>query len=180
MSRRALALVFALFVGIPLVFMTVGLLLPGEVEVERSTVVPVSAEVAFRMLDSAEKWASYQRRERTVGKLDFQVTGLERGVGSGLQYYISGKLVATFKIRWVEPPSLIEYGFSWEGAPLSGRGVFRLEPVENGTRVTRREVARIGADPLYRWLGRLGMAERVGQDFDSFFDQFSRAVAEGL
>ncbi|MEO0814540.1 MAG: hypothetical protein AAFY60_16895 [Myxococcota bacterium] len=111
MSRRALALVFALFVGIPLVFMTVGLLLPGEVEVERSTVVPVSAEVAFRMLDSAEKWASYQRRERTVGKLDFQVTGLELGVGSGLQYYISGKLVATFKIRWVEPPSLIEYGF---------------------------------------------------------------------
>ena len=178
MSRRALAFIFVAFVGAPLVFMAIGLMLPGELTVERSTEVKASTEEVFSHLDSAQAWASYQRRERAVGTLDIQVTGLERGPGSGLQYYVSGELVATFTIRHTEAPSLIEYGFSWEGAPFRGRGAFVLENNGRGTRVTRREVVTIGPDPVYRWLALLGMERAFGDDFDAFFDEF-RATVDG-
>lgn len=156
----------------PLAFMAVGLLLPAEVRVERSTWLAAKPARVFEQLDSAHEWASYQRRERAAGRLDFQVTGLERGVGSGLQYYLSGKLVATYKIRRAQAPSVIEYGFSWEAAPLSGRGLFLLEPDGEGTRLTRREVATIGPDPVYRWMALLGMKRAFGDDFEAFFEEF--------
>ncbi len=177
-SRRALALVFAFFVGMPLAFMGVGLLLPAEIHVERSTRIDADAAEVFEHLDSAREWASYQRRERAAGTLDFQVTGLERGVGSGLQYYLSGKLVATYKIRRADAPGLIEYGFSWEAAPLSGRGAFILVPHGEGTRVIRRETATIGPDPIYRWMALLGMERAFGDDFEAFFEEFRAAVED--
>ncbi|MEM6730473.1 MAG: SRPBCC family protein [Myxococcota bacterium] len=169
MSRRALVAVFALFVGAPLLFLGVGLLLPGTVVVERSIDLPVPPTEVFTRLDSAREWMNYQRRERNVGQLEFEVTGLAEGVGSGLQYYLSGKLIATYVIRATEPDARIDYGFSWESAPVSGHGSFLLEETNTGTRLTRREHLKIGPDPVYRWIG-LG-ADMVGKDFEAFFEK---------
>lgn len=177
MSRRALFVVFGTLVAVPALLLAVGFILPGEIRVEREVVVPAAATQVFARLDSAKEWASYHRGERALGKLEtFELTGLAQGKGSGIQYYVSDRLVASYTIREAKAPERIAYGFSWESAPVRGQGVFELTPVDAGTRVVRREIARIGPDPIYRWFA-LGLEEAVAEDFDAFFQEFRKDFA---
>lgn len=165
---------FAVFVGLPLVFLITGFFLPRDVQVERSVFIPASPERVFAQLDSAQEWASYHRGERKLANHEkFEITGLSEGPGSGIQYYVSDRLVATYTIRETTVPSRIEYGFSWEAAPVKGTGAFVLVPEGSGTRVTRKEDARIGPDPVYRWLA-LSLERGIGDDFDQFFAEFAK------
>ncbi|MEO1333445.1 MAG: SRPBCC family protein [Myxococcota bacterium] len=178
MSRRALLFVFGTLVAVPALLLAVGFLLPGEIRVERDVIVSADADQVFARLDSAKEWASYHRGERALGKLEtFELTGLAEGKGSGIQYYVSDRLVASYTIREAKPPERIAYGFSWESAPVHGQGVFEISSVCDGTLVVRREIARIGPDPIYRWFA-LGLREAVAEDFDAFFKEFSKDFAQ--
>lgn len=174
MKRYALPVGFAVFVGLPLLFLVSGFFLPKDLRVERSVVIPAAPERVFALLDSAQEWASYHRGERQMGSREtFEITGLSEGPGSGIQYYVSDRLVATYTIREIDAPKRIEYGFSWETAPVKGTGAFILTREGSGTRVTRQENARIGPSPVYRWLA-LTLEQGIGDDFDKFFLEFAK------
>jgi hypothetical protein len=78
------------------------------------------------------------------------------GVGS-VGYARTGKTEAVYRMTALEPPSRVDWEFV-EG-PLSGRGGYRLEPAENGTRFTLAADVRPSGPmkllgPVFTWMVR--------------------------
>lgn len=142
-----LVFVFAVVVGVPLLMILVGLVLPREHVAAVSIVLrqaPESVWTVVRDLGAMPQWwPGLRSSERVTGP-----DGRERW------RQVSGGGAMTIVVEAEQPPRrLVSRIESPPGAPFGGAWIYEIAPEGDGSRVTVTEQGWV-ANPLFRFLSR--------------------------
>lgn len=137
-----------------------------EFAMQRSRVIPVSAEAIYPLMIDFHKWTQWSPWESLDTDLERTYTGAESGVGA--RYGWAGKKAGagTMEIVAAEPNASIDIDLNFT-KPMKTRNLtqFTLEPVEGGTKVTWRMSGTQGV--IGRFFYKLFNIEKgIGEDFE--------------
>lgn len=159
--------------GLLLLFLGVGLLLPGRWQAEVEETLPAPPEAVFHHLDSPASWQGWSPMPET-GLTSF---GPPRGEGSGLRWddprYGRGEVVLTECV----PRERVAYRVEVEGGSLLYFGTFQLTPAAGGTRIHWRETGDFGWNPLTRYAARF-MRGSQARAMEAGLERLARLLAE--
>ena len=154
--------VAAALAAVLLLFLAVGLLLPGTWTAESRREVDAPPDAVFALLEEPRRWDAWTPWPEVA----FTYEGPPRGVGARRSWDDPRLGRGVFTITGSDPPRLLEYRVEVEGGQLVTEGAFRLEPIPSGTLVTWREQGDFGRNPLMSWAalsvgrGQAGELER--------------------
>ncbi len=160
---KRILLVIVLLIGLAVV---VGMLMPREQHVERSIVITADPAVIFDQINNLKNWENWS----PWFKLDpASVRNYsDPAVGAGAFYTWSSENENVGKGKMTildsQPNSLITTQLEFEGMEKA-LGYFKLEPDEEGTKLTWAFDANMGSNPFYRLMG-LMMDKMLGASFD--------------
>ncbi len=172
-ARRG-ALAAGILALLAAVFVTVGILLPGTVEVTRSIQVSATPEAVFPLLDDLRAWTEWTPWGDVESRLEGPATGPgarrvwdDPRVGSG-----------SLTIAASRPPHSVDYVAEVEGGALRFDG--RITVVSNGTGslVTWTERADLGWNPLLGWTA-LNLEESQGQQLQESLERLRQRIRGG-
>lgn len=155
---RVGAKIFGALAGILLLFLLVGLLLPGTWRAQEEVLLPAPPSSVFPFLNRLSAWDLWT---------PFPDTGLEgfgppEGVGAGLRWddprYGGGEARIVRSVENAE----VGYEVEVDGGALRIHGVLTLEAEGGGTRLQWVEEGDFGWNPLMGYAAR-GMAESQGE-----------------
>ncbi len=168
------AWIFGVLAGILLLYLAVGLVLPGNWKAEQSGLLPAPPSEVYPFLVDLTAWGAWT---------PFPDSGLETfgpasGPGAGIRWsderYGSGEA----RITSAEPNRRVEYQVLIEGGSLTIHGTLSLEPEGNGTRVRWVEEGDFGWNPLMGYAAR-GMSDSQGEAMRASLQRLAEAVEAG-
>jgi hypothetical protein len=147
--------ILAVGAGVLLLFLAVGVALPGTWSAERSAVLSAPPEAVLPMVDAPMAWRAWTEWPDS----GLVAEGPERGAGARLVWNDRELGDGSFEI--VEAGALegVRYRVSVQGGSMHTDGTFLMAPEGGGTRVTWREEGDFGWNPLMGYWARL--MERV-------------------
>ena len=152
------AKIFGAVSGLLILFLVLGLLLPGTWEAEADAVLPAPPHLLFPFVNRMDRWVLWN----AMPESGTEPLGPEEGVGAGLRWddpvYGEGSL----EILASEKDTLVEYRVLVEGGSLRISGVLALRPEGEGTRLHWVERGDFGWNPLMGYAAR-GLAESQGE-----------------
>jgi len=159
------------------VFVLVGLALPGKYSVSRSTVVKASTGAVFEPISDLTTWpewtawnkAKYPDMKTTFSGRPAQVGATYNWEGSTSG---KGKLVLT----GIDPEKGIDYDLDFDDGQFLCTGSITFVPEDDQVRVTWTMGGSLGWNPVNRYFGLL-MDGMMGPDFESGLKQL-KARAE--
>lgn len=155
---RALARVFGALALLLLIFVGVGLLLPGRWEVERRATIDAPPREVYRAISRIEGWPRWMAWPESGAEF----AGPSRGPGATFRWddpaYGSGRFVLVRS----EPHRVVGYRVSVEEGSLTVRGTIVLEPRDGATAVRWSERGQAGRNPILRYTA-LVLDERQGE-----------------
>jgi uncharacterized protein YndB with AHSA1/START domain len=164
----ALVILTAIFVG-------VGLILPGAVHVQRSTVIAAQPERIFPYLNSPRKfneWSPWAARDPST---QYAFTGPEEGVGATMTWQSEQMGTGRQEIVVSQPGEKVVTRLEF-GSMGSAQASLMLIPEEGKTRVTWTLDSALPFQPLARWFG-LAFPWLIGKDYDDGLARL-KALAE--
>lgn len=138
--RRTFAAAGALL----LLFLAVGVLLPGTWRVERATVVAAPRDSLHRMLSRPAAWRAWMPWPESGAAFE----GPDQGPGAAFSWDDATYGAGRFTLVASDPPASLRYRVSVEDGAVRVRGRIRLEEVEGGTRLGWSESGDFGWNPL--------------------------------
>jgi len=168
------AWIFGVLAGILLLYLAVGLALPGRWEAEQSGLLPAPPSEVYPFLADLDAWGAWT---------PFPDSGLESfgppsGAGAGIRWdderYGSGEA----RITSAELNRHVEYQVLIEGGSLTIQGTISLEPEGDGTRIRWREEGDFGWNPLMGYAAR-GMSGSQGEAMRASLRRLAEAVEAG-
>lgn len=170
-----LRLLFGL-VALVAILIGVGMTLPREVTVVRSTDLNASEAQIFPYLNDFRRfnqWSPWAQRDPRTA---YTFTGPGSGVGARMEWKSDHPDVGTGsqEITVSEPNRHVETALDF-GERGKGKASFDLAPAGAGTRVTWRLNADVGVNPLSRWMG-LTLDRLVGADYQIGLDRLRKLV----
>ena len=163
----SLALLAALFVG-------VGLLLPGTVEVVRSVRIEAPPEEIFPFLNDLDAWTEWT----PWGDVESRLEGPPAGTGARRVWDDPRLGGGSLTIAASHPPRSVDYVVEVEGGALRFEGSITVEPRAGGSLVTWTERADLGWNPLLAWTG-LNMEESQGRQLRESLDRLQERIRPG-
>jgi len=149
-----------------LVVAAIGLMLPSQVHVERSTTIDRPQEIVFDYVNHIQNWNSWSPWYELDTTASFTLSGPPTGEGAKLNWVSTNKNVGTGTMTFTEvvAPSKIvqELNFMEEGVAV---GTYMFESDGNGTKLTWSFEFDTGFNPLLRIIGKF-MDGMVGKDFE--------------
>lgn len=142
-------------------FLAVGLALPGTWTVERTRTVEAAPAEVFTLLDAPAAWRAWT----TWPDVELASEGPERGAGATVRWDDPQWGDGVFTITGSEPPRALRYEVHVQEGSMVTRGRFLLEPTAGGTRVTWRESGDFGWNPLMGYAA-LGMDRMQGAELE--------------
>ena len=166
------AKVFATLSGVLLLFLLVGLLLPGTWRAETEAFLDATPGQVFPFINRLGDWEAWT---------PFPGTGLEEfgpaeGVGAGLRWDDPGYGSGEARIVASRTNEGVEYEVRIEGGRLRIRGKITLQLQGEGTRVVWVEEGDFGRNPLLGYTAR-GMASSQGEAMRASLQRLAEAVA---
>ena len=131
-------------IGLLVLGVAVGFLLPGRWEVERSAVLPAPPAEVFPWLDDPRRWD----RWAPLGDVRATFSGPARGTGATRTWDDPEIGDGAFTIRSSVPDREIAYRVDVQDGRMVTEGTLRLEPEGSGTRVVWHERGDFGPNPL--------------------------------
>ena len=165
------AKVFGVLSALLLLFLLIGLLLPGKWEAEAEAVIQAHPEELFPLLNNLENWAQWSPMPES-GQEAF---GSLSGVGAGLRWDDPQYGVGEVRIVSSQTDAEVGYEVEVEGGALKIQGLLTLERVEGGTRIIWREAGDFGWNPLMGFAAR-GMASSQGDAMRESLATLARLV----
>jgi uncharacterized protein YndB with AHSA1/START domain len=166
----ALAILAAIFAG-------VGLILPGTVHVERSTVIAARPAQIFPYLNDLRKlnaWSPWAARDPAT---KYTFTGPPEGAGATMAWqserFGTGRQQITASNPGEKVVSTLEFG-----SMGSAEATFLLIPEEGKTRVTWRLVSALPLQPFARWFGLI-FPRLIGADFEDGLARLKSLMEKG-
>jgi hypothetical protein len=164
------AKIFGVLSGVLILYLLLGLLLPGTWEAEADIVLPAPPSAVFPYLNRMDRWVLWNPGPESGSEF----VGPAEGVGAGLQWddrhYGEGRLLIL--VSTAPPPGAggdmsaadarVEYEVQVEGGSLTIHGVISLSPEGNGTRLQWTERGDFGWNPLMGYAAR-GISTSQGE-----------------
>jgi effector-binding domain-containing protein len=151
--------------GLIIVLILVGFLLPGKMELSRTARVNAPAAYSFEEVNSLQnwpKWSYWNTLDTTM-----RVTYGELSAGEGGSYSWTSENMGAGKLLITEsvPFSSIkaDLDFMEQGTAKSW---YTFEPNGDSTNVTMGFSTDFGINPLYRWMGFVMMESEMNKAFD--------------
>jgi uncharacterized protein YndB with AHSA1/START domain len=152
------AKIFGALGGILLLYLLLGILLPGQWEARVESTLPAPPEQVFPFLNSPEKWALWN----AMPDSGLVLTGPSQGAGAGIEWddprYGSGR----YRIVASHPPNRVDYEVEIEGGALKVSGTLELSASPDGSLLRWLEEGDFGWNPLLGYAAR-GMASSQGE-----------------
>lgn len=160
---KALNTIGITFLTLGILFLGTAMILPSNVHVERSLVIPASPELVFNHINDLREWKEWSPWHRPDPETTILYEGKLKGQGASYSWTSKesrGKLTITES----HPYKYIaaDLDFIVEGQAL---GYYRLEQVEEGTLVTWGVEAEMGNGPVSKYTALL-INNRIGPDFE--------------
>ncbi|MBT8398355.1 MAG: hypothetical protein HKO65_07355 [Gemmatimonadetes bacterium] len=144
------AKIFGVLAGVLILYLAIGVLLPGTWEAEADALFPAPSSVVFQFLDRPEQWVRWNAMPESGSRF----VGPEAGEGAGLDWddprYGSG----SYRVLVSQPPTLMEYEVKIEGGRLTIQGRISLEDQGNRTFLRWVERGDFGLNPLMGYAAR--------------------------
>lgn len=167
LAAGVLALLAALFVG-------VGILLPGTVEVTRSVEIAAPPGDVFPFLDDLNAWTEWT----PWGDVESRLEGQPAGPGARRVWDDPRLGSGSLTITASRPPSSVDYVVEVEDGALRFEGRITVEPRAAGSLVTWTERADLGWNPLLGWTA-LNMEESQGRQLQESLDRLRERLRAG-
>lgn len=145
-------------------FFGIAFLLPSEVEVERSLVIPATSEVVFEQVNNLHNWQNWSPWHQMDPNMQITYEGPLQGEGASYSWKSekvgNGKLIIISSL----PNEYIatSMDFMEQG---KANAYYRFQPAEEGTQVTWTFETDMGNGPIAKYFG-LMMDNMVGSDFE--------------
>ena len=148
------AKIFGALSGVLILYLLLGVVLPGTWRAEVEADVPGSPPQIFRFIERPDQWV----RWNPLPASGVEFLGPESGPGAGLEWNDPQYGRGRFVILSVDPPNTMEYEVSIEDGRLMIRGRIDLSESGGRTRLQWREDGDFGWNPLMGYAAR-GMAD---------------------
>jgi len=151
------AKIFGVLSGVLIVYLLLGLLLPGTWEAETEATLPYPTPVVFPFLNRVDRWTQWN----TMPDSGLQLVGPGEGVGAGLEWDDPQYGKGQFRILTSRLETLVEYEVLIEGGSLRIHGSVDLEAEGETTRLRWVERGDFGRNPLMGYAARgMGASQR--------------------
>lgn len=168
---RTLFRVFGSLAAILILFMAVGLLLPGTWRAGASIYLEVPPKKVFPYLDDLARWDAWT----PWGDVESTFDGETSGVGARRSWdhpnFGSGSITITETV----PDRLVRYRVVVGDSTLSVEGAFMLEAAEDGTTVTWSEVGDFSWNPILGYTA-LTMPRSQGAQMEQGLTELKRLL----
>jgi hypothetical protein len=169
-AQRGVNMLKKIVIGLLLVVVAlaaIGMLLPGKVSIQRSTVIAAGPDVIVPLIDTARRWPQWmpwnEKKDPTV-KQEFG--GPDRGAGSYFTWTSEKLGSGKMEITKSEPQAGIEFKLFFEEQQQPAAGAIKLEKADAGTKATWTFEGDMGLNPIGRWMGVLFMDRMLGGDYE--------------
>jgi hypothetical protein len=153
-------------VGLAVVLVLVGLVLPGHYRVERSVVIAAKPAAVYPMVGDLKAWAKWGVWFRRDPAMQIAYSPATTGVGDWSAWTSKSQGSGKMIISTVQPPYDFQYRMEFADMGMAASGDMVLAPVGAGsTQVTMSMEGDLGRNPVYRWFG-LFMGKMIAPDFD--------------
>ncbi|MBW3535753.1 MAG: SRPBCC family protein [Gemmatimonadetes bacterium] len=158
-----------------ILFLGIGLALPGTWTAERSATLDAPPERVFAWVDAPAAWQSWTAWPDVA----LERAGPERGEGASVRWADDTWGEGVFTITASEPPRELRYEVRVQEGSMVTRGSLRLEPAGPGTRVTWRESGDFGWNPLMGYAA-LGMDRMQGAELEKGLARLDSVAAASV
>ncbi|MGD8361308.1 MAG: SRPBCC family protein [Gemmatimonadota bacterium] len=166
------ARIFGVLAGILLLYLLVGLLLPGTWTATEEAVLPAPPSAVYPFLNRISAWEAWTPFPET----GLEVFGPPDGVGAGVRWDDPRYGKGEARIVEVRQDTAVGYEVLIEGGALTIRGSLTLISEGDGSRVRWTENGDFGWNPLMGYAAR-GMASSQGEAMKSSLVRLAAAVA---
>lgn len=144
-----------------------GFLLPSTAHVERSVVIHVPQAQLFTVVNSFDRFNEWSPWAELDPQTRYTFGGPSTGVGANMSWASADPAVGAGSQEIIEssPPSLVRVKLVFEGQG-DAIAFYRLEPLEDGTKITWGFDSDFGNDVIGRWFGYLLFDSMLGADYD--------------
>ena len=159
-----LALTFALIVA---VLALVGFVLPRSYRVVRGVEVAAPPEVVYPLVGDLARWKEWSPWTARDSRMETTFSAATAGAGAWTEWRSESQGGGRAEIVEARAPERVSYRMSFSGVAVPTAGTFELVGTGGGrgTHVTWTSEARLGWNPLTRWLGLL-LRRAEGRDLE--------------
>jgi hypothetical protein len=159
--------IFAVLVGLWVVLVLIGFVLPGHFRVERSTVIAAKPDAIYPMVGDLKAWKKWGVWFGRDPAMVISYSPVTTEVGSWSQWKSKSQGDGKMTISSVHPADYFEYRMEFTDMGMVSKGTMTLIPDAAGaTRVTMAMEGDLARNPIYRWFG-VFMDKLTGPDFEA-------------
>jgi uncharacterized protein YndB with AHSA1/START domain len=164
---KLVAWIFGGLVGLWLLLLLVGFVLPGHFKVERSTVISAQPAAVFPRVADLKAWRQWGVWFSRDPAMQVAYSPATTEVGAWSQWKSKSQGDGKMTITAVRPGEYFEYRMEFADMGMVSRGTMELAAGPGATtRVTMGMEGDLGRSPINRWFG-LFMDRLVGPDFEA-------------
>ena len=172
-ARRG-ALAAGILAALATLFVAIGILLPGTVEVTRSVEIAAPPEQVFPYLNRLGAWTGWT----PWGDVESRLEGPAAGAGARRVWDDPRFGSGSISITGSRSPVSVDYAVEVEGGTLRFNGNFTVERRPTGSLVTWTERADLGWNPLMGWTA-LNMEKTQGAQLQESLERLRRLAEAG-
>jgi uncharacterized protein YndB with AHSA1/START domain len=148
-----------------LLIVGIGIFLPSEFEVQRSTEIDAPPEKVYDLVVDTRQWKTWSVWNRRDPNMRIVYSGPPFGMGAKWSWESKTEGRGAMEFTRVEPNRRVEYRLQFPEFNMTSNGALILEPSGKGTRITWTNVGDTGSNPLKHYLAAM-MDRIVGPDFE--------------
>ena len=169
--------VIAGLVGLVLLLVAIGFVLPARFKVQRSLEIAAPADRVYPLIAAPAEWKRWSIWNQRDPAMTIEYGGPPSGAGAKWAWRSASEGNGAMEFTDAVPNERIGYVLSFPEMGMQSRGALALTPAGTGVRVTWTNEGDMGANPINRWFG-LFMDKLVGPDFDAGLANLKK-LAEG-
>jgi hypothetical protein len=158
--------IFAGLVGLWLILMLVGLVLPGHYRVVRTTVIAAPPRAIYPHVADLKAWKDWGVWFARDPDMQISYSPATTEVGAWSQWKSKSQGDGKMTITLSRAPEDFEYRMDFLDMAMAAHGTMELSPAPGGTAIAMTMAGDLGHSPVKRWFG-LFMDKLVGPDFDA-------------
>ncbi|TAG79177.1 MAG: polyketide cyclase [Burkholderiales bacterium] len=152
-------------IGLVLVVLLAGFLLPSTYSAQRSVTINAPADKVYPLVANVKAWKGWTVWNQRDPNMQLSYAGPESGVGAKWAWKSKTEGNGAMEFTAAEPNKRIAYALQMEGM-TPAPGDIKFEPAGNATKVTWSMSGDAGMNPMFRWFGYF-MDRLVGPDFEA-------------
>ena len=163
---KALKFIGIGLLGLVVLLAAVGFILPRQVRVERSLVMKAQPRSVYDQINNLRNWEVWSPWHQIDPEMKLTYGAKAEGEGATYNWTSQHDQVGDGKLTILSAKQdqeiVTEMVF---GGEMKSLGIYKLEPVAEGTKLTWIMESDMGMNPVYRYMG-LMMDDWVGADFE--------------